>query len=222
MREGYTGREEGSIMKFCKTVEAECKRLHIPRYPYKEMKKMIKAKRHDAFLKMLERDIPQIDSQWKIEVDSVLRHARLRTSKKLRAHARTLLDTAYLYKEATRKILKKQNKQGTVVTTNVAFEFQELLTIQRLRGVSGLFTDIECCVCLDVLFGARALSCGHVICAACHDRGVGSCPMCRRTGKWTTLWEVEPCLRRHVGYAERRASHIRQRKPVVVHLLRLA
>ena len=194
-------------MKFSKT-----SRLHIPEYPYKQMKKVIKLRQHDVFLCILSKNVLRIGTAWKKQADRVFFRAFLRCQT-TQLRAQELLNTAGLYREATRKIIKKYNKQtGSALVNDFEFEFQKLLTIKRLQGVCGVCVEDGCCVCLDALFYPRSQTCGHLICRSCYDRPVRLCPVCRRDGRWFYVRELEPCLRHRREYGERVAFYVCHRE----------
>ena len=199
-------------MKFSKTSG-----LEIPEYPYKQLKKVIKLRQHDAFSSILNKDVLQIGIAWKKQAERVFFKAFLRRQT-TQLRAQELLHTANLYREATRKIIKKYNKQtGRALVNDFEFEFQKLLTIKRLQGVCGVCVEDNCCVCLNTLFHPRGQMCGHLICRSCYDRPVRLCPVCRRDGRWFHVREVEPCLRGRREYSERVALYAchRQQKQLL-------
>ena len=69
-------------MKFSKTSG-----LEIPEYPYKQLKKVIKLRQHDAFSSILNKDVLQIGIAWKKQAERVFFKAFLRRQNDTAARA---------------------------------------------------------------------------------------------------------------------------------------
>jgi len=183
----------------------------LPAFPYKMLKKQLRLEDEAAFFRLLTRVLHRIDGCWTRAVRRVLLARKLHkagirgTSKLLcgsagvQNQAAVLHDWAALAREALRKILKKANKRGhetqTVLITDhrLGFARSWLRTEIEALGMHGTspscnsgraMTDIDCPVCLDVLFKPVApRSCGHAMCGPCFKhlqrRKGATCPKCR-------------------------------------------
>tara|TARA_B100000214_G_C23973326_1_gene631373 strand:+ start:4078 stop:4809 length:732 start_codon:yes stop_codon:yes gene_type:complete len=191
------------LMKFYKKMCEECivNNNKLPIYPYKNMKKIIK-KEGDVkvyFIGFIKKEIRKIDKIWKIKSLCLIWRSRVYKSEYMKETAECLLSWANMYKEATRKILKKYNKHKGkyygVIENKFNFDFQSSYTVIELQG---LVENIEicCCVCLNTMFMPHGKSCGHVICQDCYSRmSKQKCPICRSDDKWFKIKSWNRCLR---------------------------
>ncbi|KAF2225814.1 hypothetical protein BDZ85DRAFT_294255 [Elsinoe ampelina] len=83
-------------------------------------------------------------------------------------------------------------------------ERQELVKSQQKDDEDGPkpFGKMSCIICMDTFTDVTATACGHIFCHEClsqalhasekNDRGVGSCPVCRKQLKRTTKNHIIP------------------------------
>lgn len=184
-------------MKFSKTLleksNENAKIILLPIYPYKKMKKIIK-KTHtkEEMIQFLKNEIKRIDLCWKWKSIYLIYKAKLYITKHIIRKAQYLLEWGNLYKEATRKILKKYNKQKGnqlgKIENKFEFNFQNSNIITELKGICRKIEEKECCICMEALFMPYSKSCGHIICAQCYSKlKKEKCPICRNQEKWTKI-----------------------------------
>ena len=171
------------------------------------------------FEEVLNKEISVLGKRWKAKANNVFCLSRLVGFDQLKPHAQKLLDSAYLYREATRKIIKKYNKRSdSTILNNFNFEFQKLYTIKRLQGICGTLVDKECCICYDPLFCVYSQSCGHLVCGSCFEQQqkqkIQLCPICRNSEKWSRFPEchrtVEHETRRRQFLSQKHEKKLRQ------------
>lgn len=183
-------------MKFGKTMENEIRnnQMQMPVYPYKKMKKIIKYDKNSKIIleKMMHTEITKLDEQWNYKSNILLikhKYVPFLSSESLQKKAKKMLTCGQLYTEATRKILKKYNKQrGNIygyIKNDFNFKFQQSKTISKLKVMSNMLVHLDCIVCFDKLIFPYVKECGHFICCECYKKlKHESCPVCRNETKW--------------------------------------
>tara|TARA_B100001769_G_C22003269_1_gene539107 strand:+ start:315 stop:980 length:666 start_codon:yes stop_codon:yes gene_type:complete len=201
-------------MKFGKTLNQKIKSyekiIYLPIFPYKKMKKVIK--NNKSFIEYVEA-IKKLDNIWTRKSLFLLNTSRLFATQNMKKKACYLIKWADLYKEATRKILKKYNKHRRnheFIKNNFSFNFQQSYIRIELEGLSNIFNiSNHCSVCLEPLFMPLSKECGHLICRQCFPKiKHENCPVCRGKGKWKHLYHLSHFVNRYLDSQQRLDEYI--------------